>query len=88
MLTGWHSLGGCWYYLNTSGAMSTGWVEVSGKWYYFNANGAMSTAWIEVNGKWYYLEPTGREGKPQGSLYISENTPDGYPVNELGEWVR
>ena len=88
MLTGWHSLGGCWYYLNTSGAMSTGWVEVSGKWYYFNTSGAMSTAWIEVNGKWYYLEPAGREGKPQGSLYISENTPDGYPVNELGEWVR
>ena len=88
MVTGWYSVGGSWYYLNTSGVMSTGWVEVSGKWYYFNTSGAMSTAWIEVNGKWYYLEPAGREGKPQGSLYISENTPDGYPVNELGEWVR
>ena len=87
MITGWYLSEGSWYYLSSSGAMATGWIESGGKWYYMSSSGAMSTGWIEVGGKWYYLEPTGREGKPQGSMYTSETTPDGFTVNASGEWV-
>ena len=87
MITGWYLSEGSWYYLNSNGSMATGWIELGGKWYYMSSSGVMSTGWIESGGKWYYLEPTGREGNPQGSMYTSEITPDGFTVNALGEWV-
>ena len=83
MITGWYSLGGSWYYLNASGAMATGWAYINGYWYYFNASGAMATGWIQPDGYWYYLEQSG-SWQPQGSMYVSDYTPDGYFVNENG----
>ena len=59
MQTGWISVGGKWYYLNSSGAMQTGWISVGGKRYYLNSSGAMQTGWISVGGKWYYLNSSG-----------------------------
>ena len=86
MITGWHSSGGSWYYLNASGAMATGWAYINGYWYYFNASGAMATGWIQPDGYWYYLEQSG-SWQPQGSMYVSDYTPDGYFVNENGVCV-
>ena len=40
----------------------------------------METGWFEVNGKWYYADNS-------GALLINTTTPDGYRVNENGEWV-
>ena len=86
MITGWYSPGGSWYYLNASGAMATGWAYINGYWYYFNASGAMATGWIQLGGYWYYLEQSG-SWQPQGSMYVSDYTPDGYFVNENGVCV-
>ena len=83
MITGWYSSDGSWYYLNTSGAMSTGWEQINGYWYYFIASGAMSTGWVQLNGKWYYMEQVGSL-QPQGSMYVSNYTPDGYFVDADG----
>ena len=80
MQTGWAKDNGTWYYLNGSGAMQTGWVQLDGTWYYLNGSGAMLTGWFEVNGKWYYANGS-------GALLVSTTTPDGYTVNENGEWV-
>ena len=68
--------------------MATGWAYINGYWYYFNASGAMATGWIQLGGYWYYLEQVG-SWQPQGSMYVSDYTPDGYFVNENGvciEW--
>ena len=86
MITGWYSSGGSWYYLNASGAMATGWAYINGYWYYFNASGAMATGWIQPDVYWYYLEQSG-SWQPQGSMYVSDYTPDGYFVNENGVCV-
>lgn len=76
----WVNVKGTWYYLNGSGEMQTGWVQLNGTWYYLNGSGAMVTGWFEVNGKWYYADAS-------GALLVNTTTPDGYTVNENGEWV-
>ena len=76
----WVNDKGTWYYLNAEGVMQTGWVQLDGTWYYLNGSGAMLTGWFEVNGKWYYANGS-------GALLVSTTTPDGYTVNENGEWV-
>ena len=40
----------------------------------------MATGWYQVGGKWYYSYDS-------GALAVSTTTPDGYTVNENGEWV-
>lgn len=95
MVTGWQNIGGAWYYLDPiNGDMKTGWLfdAASGYWYYLDpSSGSMQTGWCAVDGKWYYLSPFGAaEGsiKPYGSLYVNEWTPDGFYVNENGEWIQ
>ena len=78
--TGWVKDNGTWYYLNAEGVMQTGWVKDNGTWYYLNGSGAMQTGWYQVGGKWYYSYTS-------GALAVSTTTPDGYTVNENGEWV-
>ena len=80
MQTGWAKVNGTWYYLKSSGAMATGWVKDNGTWYYLKSSGAMATGWYQVGGKWYYSYES-------GALAVSTTTPDGYTVNENGEWV-
>ena len=80
MQTGWVKDNGTWYYLKSSGAMATGWVKDNGTWYYLKSSGAMATGWYQVSGKWYYSYAS-------GALAVSTTTPDGYTVNENGEWV-
>ena len=80
MQTGWVKDNGTWYYLDGSGAMKTGWVKDNGSWYYLQDSGAMKTGWMKVSGKWYYAYSS-------GALSINTTTPDGYRVNDNGEWV-
>ena len=56
-----------------------GWKWIDNKWYYFDAAGYMETGWIHVDDDWYYL-------KDDGSLLTNARTPDGYWVDEDGEW--
>ena len=80
MVTGWVKDKGLWYYLNESGSMATGWVKDKGSWYYLDTAGAMKTGWFTVSGKWYYAYNS-------GDLLVNTTTPDGYQVNDNGEWV-
>ena len=59
MLTGWQWLGGKWYYMTESGAMTTGWQRVGGQWYYMTESGTMTTGWQYVGDNWYYLNGSG-----------------------------
>ena len=67
-------------FLDETGAMSIGWVQVGKYWYYMNKSGEMLTGWQQVGGKWYYLNSLGK-------LLINTITPDGYYVNDNGEWI-
>ena len=77
---GWEKINGTWYYFDQAGWMVTGWVKDNGTWYYLKSSGAMATGWYQVGGKWYYSYES-------GALAVSTTTPDGYTVNENGEWV-
>ena len=94
---GWYmDAQGEWYYLNEEpgpdfGRMIVGWYfdAKANKWYYLNEfTGGMATGWQKLGKDWYYLNPTSREGRPMGTLYVNEITPDGYPVDENGKWIR
>lgn len=100
---GWEFVNGKWYYLEQSGAMKASqWFKSGGKWFYVNHSGVMETGWLQVNGKWYYLEQSGAMKASQwfklnekwyyvndsGELLVNTTTPDGYKVNENGEWIN
>lgn len=53
-----------------------------GVWYFLNPDGDMATGWITGGpaGPWYYLDPV------NGNMWVNATTPDGYYVNEKGEW--
>ena len=86
---GWYldSADGKWYYLNImTGSMLTGWQEINGNWYYFNESAPMQTwDWDATANRWVYANRTGR---PYGSMYVNEVTPDGYHVDAAGAWIR
>ena len=86
---GWYldSADGKWYYLNImTGSMLTGWQEINGNWYYFNESAPMQTwDWDATANRWVYANSTGR---PYGSMYVNEVTPDGYHVDASGAWIR
>ena len=74
------------YYLEPQeGKMAVGWKSIDSKWYYFNA-AVLGRTWElnEETGNWFYNTKT--RSKPFGAMYRDENTPDGYYVNETGEW--
>ena len=95
LITGWYrdESSGKWYYMSEeagkkNGVMQIGWLYKDGKWYYLDpVVGEMYVGWHMIGDKWYYFS-VGNDGRPYGSLYISETTPDGYKVNHDGEWVR
>ena len=66
---------------------------VNGRWYYLNADGDMAIGWILVNGVWYYLNPMagvldpGGNPIPEGAMYVSAVTPDGYHVGVSGALI-
>lgn len=91
-----------WYYLSTetgknNGRMLTAWLKTrEGNtlnkefWYYLDVqSGEMKRGWVLIGDKWYYFAPGNMpDGRPDGSLYTNTVTPDGYQVNEKGEWVK
>ena len=85
---GWHldPQDGRWYYLNLSdGVMFTGWHNIGEKWYFFNSY-TSSWTWELRNGEWYFKHI--ENSRPLGSMYINEKTPDGFSVNQNGEYIR
>ena len=56
---------------------------MNGRWYYLNADGDMAIGWILVNG---VLDPGGNP-IPEGAMYVSAVTPDGYHVGVSGALI-
>lgn len=88
MVKGWHyeTADSRWYYLDpASGAMRSGWNQIDGSWYYFSP--AVGTTWIfnEASGSWEYA---GSNIRPYGSMYVNEQTPDGYTVDANGARIQ
>ena len=81
MQTGFLTLNGKTYYLQSSGAMKTGWQMISNTWYYFDSSGAMvSNGWRWINSKCYYFD---KNGKMAVDTWIGE-----YYVDASGAWVK
>jgi hypothetical protein len=91
-----------WYWFDDNGNMATDWVCCNDKWYYLQDDGAMlEDTWLFNDGTWYYLEKDGKMKENQwffykdkwyylgqgGKMAVSTTTPDGYQVNERGEWI-
>ena len=81
MQTGFLTLNGKTYYLQSSGAMKTGWQKISNTWYYFDSSGAMvSNGWRWIHSKCYYFD---KNGKMAADTWIGE-----YYVDASGAWVK
>lgn len=88
MKTGWYldPQDGKWYYLDQiTGEMLTDWQWIADWGYMYLNPYAPQPTWTydEESKKWSYIEGAGR---PYGSLYMDEWTPDGYYVNKDGVW--
>jgi len=76
--------GSCYYLDPATGVMRTGWVSAEGNAYYFAEHGeGAAWYWNAAESKW---KNTG-EGRPCGSMYINERTPDGSAVDALGRKI-
>ncbi len=83
--------GAHWYHFGQTGLMDIGWLNLGGRWYYLQeahngGAGRMLTGWQMVNGKWYYFS-SANDGT-MGVMLANTMTPDGFWVNEFGEWVQ
>lgn len=79
---GWiYSMDGTWkYYDKTGKPLKNTWLDEDGKRYHFSSNGLMQTGWQAIDRKWYCFDKN-------GVLIVNTKTPDGYTVNEAGEWI-
>ncbi|WP_040882458.1 hypothetical protein [Johnsonella ignava] len=76
-----------WYYLDLEdGKMFKGWHLISDKWYFFNPNTPKWTWEQHSDGEWYYKNL--ENSRPLGSMYANEKTPDGYKVNQDGQYEQ
>ena len=59
------------------------WVKMAdGEWYLFDEKGyAYTSRWVFKDGQYYCFND-------KGQLYMNTTTPDGFRVNENGEWIR
>ena len=89
MRTGWYfeTKDQHWYYLLSNGAMATGWQNIDGKWYFLNDITRGNTGWTRQESAWTVNQQQ-NPGMPQGALYQSGMTPDGYQVDSQGVWVQ
>ena len=88
MIKGWHhdSDDGRWYFLDRAdGHMHISWDKIDGNWYYFNPNPPAQTWFFDNStGRWNYGD--NKDIRPLGSMFINEDTPDGFHVNDTGAW--
>ena len=89
-LTGWIVSNGEWYYLDENGKMKTGWLLDNGKWYFFSTEmaektGRALTGWQWIDGYCYFFSTV--DDSSLGILYVNQMTPDGYHVNQSGQWI-
>lgn len=70
-----------WYLFGTDSVMFTGWQQIGNDWYYLEETGEMVIGWKLINQKWYYMDNT-------GVMFTNVITPDGYKLNEKGEWIE
>jgi uncharacterized protein YjdB len=89
-----------WFRFDREGFMVTGWqTDPDGNTYYLNTaidgtQGQMLTGWQyipgearqAVEGAWYFFNPA--SDGTRGKLLTSTVTPDGFTVNEKGQWVQ
>ena len=70
-----------WWFVYGDGSHPVAkWEQISGKWYYFDQLGfAVQNTWVKWYEKWYYCGP-------EGDMYVSRKTPDGYYVDKNGVW--
>lgn len=80
-----------WFRFDADGFMVTGWyTDVDGTSYYLKAisdgtQGQMLTGWQVVENAWYYFNPV--SDGTRGKVLKHTVTPDGYTVNETGQWI-
>ena len=89
-LTGWIVSNEEWYYLGENGNMKTGWLLDNGKWYFFSTEmsaktGRALTGWQWIDGYCYFFSTV--DDNSLGILYVNRMTPDGYHVNQSGQWI-
>ncbi|MDR2022093.1 MAG: hypothetical protein LBQ71_02300 [Hungatella sp.] len=89
-----------WFRFDKDGFMVTGWqTDPDGNIYYLKSatdgtQGQMLTGWQYIpgdagqitEGVWYFFNTTSDGAR--GKLLISTVTPDGYSVNERGQWIQ
>jgi uncharacterized protein YjdB len=81
-----------WFRFDKDGFMVTGWqTDVDGNTFYLNTatdgtQGQMLTGWQNIEGAWYYFNSVSDGSK--GKLMTNTTTPDGYLVNEKGQWIQ
>ena len=89
-LTGWIVSNEEWYYLGENGNMKTGWLLDNGKWYFLSTEmsaktGRALTGWQWIDGYCYFFSTV--DDNSLGILYVNRMTPDGYHVNQSGQWI-
>ena len=89
-LNGWIVSNGEWYYLDENGKMKTGWLLDNGKWYFLSTEmaektGRALTGWQWIDGYCYFFSTV--DDSSLGILYVNQMTPDGYHVNQSGQWI-
>ena len=89
-LNGWIVSNGEWYYLDENGKMKTGWLLDNGKWYFLSTEmsaktGRALTGWQWIDGYCYFFSTV--DDNSLGILYVNRMTPDGYHVNQSGQWI-
>lgn len=81
-----------WFRFDKDGFMVTGWQkDVDGNTFYLKTatdgtQGQMLTGWQNIEGAWYYFNSVSNGSK--GKLMTNTTTPDGYLVNEKGQWIQ
>lgn len=88
MIKGWHHDPDDtrWYFLDRNdGHMHVSWDKIDGNWYFFNPNPPAQTWFFDnTTGRWNYGD--NKDIRPLGSMYVNEETPDGFHVNADGAW--
>lgn len=90
---------GWWYQYDNGGYPVNQWMQDGEKWYYFNSSGYMlANQWMQEGNKWYFFDASGCMVTNQwignyylgadGAMLVNTMTPDGYQVDENGEWIE